>query len=198
MHRKFLLTALLWLTVYAVEKRTKAWRWCAVFGWVVATPLTYFVLTRPAAEIVLPSPVSRPTTIEVKYEHIPADQRLWLVIKGVDRYWPSGTCDLEKGSLIEQSRPTTGETSGVWSYRDLFLGRLDETGVQFTLVLLLVDDHTDRTIAEKVRDNAENCTKHEWGGLTTLPPGKILAQKVIHRRSEMPCDKNVKDIQSKY
>jgi hypothetical protein len=188
-YREFAVTVLvvsnaLWLLVYAFDRNTKAWLWCGIVGGVMALVSTGLVLTRPSAEIVLPSPVSRKTAVALKYEHISLDKRLWLVIKGKNNFWPVGTCDLETGSLIEPTRLSLMQKSGEWAYPDLVFGSESEAGAEFTLYVLLVDELTDRKMAEEVKTNAENCTGRPWAGRMKLPDGDVLTSKPVRRRTD--------------
>jgi hypothetical protein len=79
------------------------------------------------------------------------------------------------------------QKSGEWTYPDLVIGGTGEAGEDFTLYALLVDKFADRSMAEIVKSNAENCTGKPWSGMMMLPNGRgvtVLRHKPIRRRTD--------------
>jgi hypothetical protein len=169
-----------WMVVYSLGKRSRAWFWAGILSLVVALLLAWAVLLRPTAEILVPDDVDRTTALSIKYKNVPDDKRLWLAIKGTEMYWPFGTCDKPSGSLIEQ---TKRQRTGTWSYPDIVIGNDRDAGGHFTLLVLLVEKSTDRLLAEEYRSNADACVGKPWAGMNLPAEGiTTLTEKEVHRR----------------
>lgn len=130
----------------------------------------------PRAVIVIPARVPFKALVKVTYENIPREKRLWLVLKGTDKFWTYGTCD--GGSRIEAARYRESDT---WTYPELPIGTEGEQA-DFTLFVLLVDGFNDRTLAEEYKSNAYDCVKKPWEGTgDVLKDGNVLASKAVRR-----------------
>jgi hypothetical protein len=173
----------LWMLVYSWTTGSRAARWCWLLVAVLAVSLAWCVMTRPSAAIILASPVDQTTAVAITFNHIPLDQRLWLVIAGTSGYWPYGTCDVPPGSLVERSRQVLQQQRGAWTFPDLVVGSNKDAGAHFSLMVLLVDASTDALLANEFKTHSESCGHQPWLGLSTLPRTTILATRDVYRRA---------------